>query len=92
MCGAGGFQEVDAQSTSWVSNRVSSQVILGFHGALFFNIEFMMVNSFLMQATITTLGGLPAFFSRSANALIVSLHRRACPAKRFGHCGDSRHV
>ncbi len=36
-----------------------------------------MGNSFLMQATITTLGGLPAFFSRSANALIVSLHRIA---------------
>ncbi|MEQ1673566.1 MAG: hypothetical protein ABL865_00790, partial [Candidatus Nitrotoga sp.] len=30
-------------------------------------------NNFLMQATITTLGGLPAFFRRSANTLIVAL-------------------
>src|SRR3989338_2926384 len=59
------------------SNRVTSQVVLGFHGVLFFNIEFIMVSNFLMHATITTLGGLPAFFRRSANALIGSLHRIA---------------
>ncbi|MDD3577147.1 MAG: hypothetical protein PHT38_09715, partial [Halothiobacillus sp.] len=34
-----------------VSNRVSSQAIFGFQGVLFFNMEFMMVKSFLIQAT-----------------------------------------
>src|SRR3972149_9676944 len=37
-----------------VSNRVPSQAIFWFHGELYFNIEFIMVNNFLMQATITT--------------------------------------
>ena len=59
------------------SNRAPSQAFIGFHGVLFFNIEFMMVNNFLMQATMMTLGGFPAFLRRSANALIVSLQRIA---------------
>ena len=37
----------------------------------------MIVSSFLMQATMTTLGALPVLFSRVAKALMVSLQRIA---------------
>ena len=44
---------------------------------------FMIAKSSLMQATITTLGGLPACLRRSANALITGWHRRAESAAMY---------
>lgn len=35
-------------------------LVLGFHGELFFSMVLMIVSNTLMQATMTTLAGLPA--------------------------------
>ena len=66
------------------SNRVQSQVIFTLHGSLVFNIAFMIVSNLRIQATMTTLLGLPVCFNRDENALRLALHWMAERVAMYG--------
>ena len=62
---------------------------------MFLIMMFMMVGSLRMQATITTLGALPALLRRAAKALIVGLQRIAAmaletPGVTFVACANTQ--